>query len=406
MHRHSELRITLCIAGYVVVLMMVCALSSPLFDRTATDSSVFVAMGRAMLNGKVVYKDVFDHKGLYLYFLNAFAVLMTGKSLLGLFVVECVFMFLCARIVYAMLSKYTDRITAFLAMQIFMMIVMRRTIFEGGNLTEEYSLLFHVCAIYLVVRDEGRHSCLMMMLQGVLAGITLCFRPNMMMMWGGIALVSGVDMLRKKRFMLLLGNIAAGLAGLVISLLPAVIYAVLNDSVNDTLFGMFGYNFVYISGAAPFLKRAASVMIHADKFLLLSLILSAIIMFNKSPYYWAMLAFSAASVCISGRTYGHYYICLAVFMLPFAYEAALRIPKNKYKFMIPAVMVITVLLGFRPPEFVRAFFGREVIPPDEYIRCNEPYYSEHERVANPSGREANHSFNRHFSMTSIICSSE
>ena len=388
MRNHSELRLNLCLSGYVVVLMLFCVLSSPLINRAATDSSVFITMGRAMLQGKVMYRDVFDHKGLYLYFLNALAALLTGKSLLGLFIIECVFMFMCARMVLAVLSRYADGVTAFIGTQIFLLVVCQRYAIEGGNLTEEYSLMFQVCAVWLLVKDNGRHSCSMMMLQGILAGIVLCIRANMIMMWGGIALVAGIDMLIHRDYRKLAGNIASGIAGMIVALMPVVAYVAANDSLSETLFGMFGYNMMYMNhGAGTFIIRIASVMLNRQKLLLVCLLaLSTLIMLRKCrknplyPYYWAMLIFSVVSVCLSGRGYGHYQEYLMPFVLPFAYEAASRIPKTKHKHVIAGLLVMTVLLGFRPPEFVRLMFGRQALSLDEFVRCNEPYSSEDERV--------------------------
>ena len=393
MRKHTEFRVNLIIAAYVVVMMMLCVMSSPLLNRIAinsTDFSVFVTMGRAMLNGKVMYRDVFDHKGIYLYFLNAFAALLTGKSLFGLFVIECIFMTLCAKIVYAMALKYMNKLSAFIAMQIFMMLTMQRYVISSGNLTEEYALLFQLLSIYLLEKDNNRHSCCMMMLQGILAGITLCIRPNTVMIWGGIALVSGVDMLRKRDFKLLFGNIAAGFAGLVISLMPAVIYALLNASVSDTLFGMFGYNFIYIgnnAGRVSFLRRVMNIVFGSGARLLkISLILSTLIVcirhrkHNISAYYLAMFAFSIISVSLSGRSYGHYFMCFLPFTIPLAYEVSARLPREKYKYIMAAIMAFTIIYDFRYHDFIDKVLNGNVFPKEEYIRCNESYYSEDEKV--------------------------
>ena len=47
------------------------------FDDTAiySDNAVFYLMGRARLQGKVLYRDMFDHKTPYVYFINALAVI-------------------------------------------------------------------------------------------------------------------------------------------------------------------------------------------------------------------------------------------------------------------------------------------------------------------------------------------
>ena len=386
--RKSELRNNAFIALYVFALMLLCTNSSPMSSVVGTDSSVFTVMGRAMLNGKVMYKDLFDHKGLYIYFLNFIAAIINTRSFIGIFIVECVFMFLCARIVYALLSKYADSTASFIGMQIFMFFVMKRSLLEGGNLTEEYALLFQVCAIYLLCKDDGRHSYFFMMLQGIIAGIVLCLRPNMIMMWAGIALVAGSDMLRRKDFGRLAGNIAAGFAGLVIAALPVAIYAVLNDAVHDTLFGMFTYNFIYVgTSEASLLLNVIRCIIRMDETLLICLVLSVTIMLVQSRralltlYYLAMLLFSVVSVALSGRFFGHYYEYLIPFCIPLSCEVAVRIPSSKYKYAIAMIFVLTVMFGLRSvPSSIMLKLGKSLVSYEQYIKNNEPYYSEDERV--------------------------
>ena len=238
MRNESSLKLNLAIFAYVVVAMLFCANSSPFINTTGTDSSVFRVMGRAMVAGKIMYKDVFDHKGLYLYVINALGVLITGKSLIGLFILECVFMFLCARTVYSILLNYADRKKALMGTQIFMLFALLRGVLEGGNLTEEYGLLFQVLSVYILVKDDGKFLCLHTFLHGVCVVIVICLRPNIVMMWGGIAVIAGYEMLRQKKFARLAGNITAGISGVMIGIAPAMIYALMTDSLSDMMFGM------------------------------------------------------------------------------------------------------------------------------------------------------------------------
>ena len=47
-----------------------------------TDSSIFLTIAREMLeNGRLPYRDLFDHKGVYIYLLNI-AALLTNLALL------------------------------------------------------------------------------------------------------------------------------------------------------------------------------------------------------------------------------------------------------------------------------------------------------------------------------------
>lgn len=391
--KNSQAKITLIILAYIVTLMLFCASSSPFVNTTGTDSSVYRAMGRSMLAGKVMHKDVFDNKGIYTYVINAAAVLMTGQSLLGLFIVECVFMFLCARIFYALLLFYTDEKRSFMGMQIFMFLALLRGVLEGGNLTEEYGLLFQVLSVYILVKDNGKFSCLSMFMQGLTAGIVICLRPNIVMMWGGIAIIAGYEMLRQKKFARLAGNIAAGVAGIIAGIAPALIYAVSNDAVSDVMFGTFGYNFIYIGAEKteiPFLlllmKRTFALIIPPGKgiaILIVSLAASCVVMycyakkykdFPFTKYYFAMLIMTFISAASSGRKYGHYYESLTLFCIPFALWTAGHVKPNKYKLAAVLLMIITAAAG------TRIFYTDKNVDAQKFVKYNEPYYSKNERV--------------------------
>ena len=402
MRKSHELMINIYIAAYVVLLMLFCIGSSPLVKLTATDSSVFITMGRGMLSGKIMYKDLFDHKGLYMYFLN-FLGALSGRSLMGLFIVETVFMFACAMIVYALFSMYASQKVSFAGMQIFLLFALRHGNMEGGNLTEEYTLVFQLFSVYLVARylNSGRtaHPAPYMFLHGIAAGIVLFLRPNMIMMWGAVAILVGVDLLGHKDFRGFLRNLAAGLLGMLAGTAPVILYLVVNDAVKDAVFAVFTYNTIYTAsgtGLLKFIQRV--VMTLTDKrqtVLIASVFVSAVIMFMKrrTPYFYAMLFMCVISVSLSGRRFGHYYMQFIPFCLPLAYEAAYELnllaesPLSMLnsKIIVFALLCVTLitgkmtglitgsraLLGFMPA--VKTGMG-------QFVRHNEPYYSGDEKV--------------------------
>ena len=82
-----------CIA---LVLLAVCFTllfcgSSVLISSFGKDCSVFYTIGHGIVQHRVAYKDLFDHKGLYLYLLNALGVLIADRHTFGLWLIETVF---------------------------------------------------------------------------------------------------------------------------------------------------------------------------------------------------------------------------------------------------------------------------------------------------------------------------
>ena len=83
----------------VLILALLGLSSSPLNEGiTQNDSAVFQIMGRGMLNGQVMYKDLFDHKGPVMYVINAIAYLISPQ--IGLFIVEILFIYIGAVFIY------------------------------------------------------------------------------------------------------------------------------------------------------------------------------------------------------------------------------------------------------------------------------------------------------------------
>ena len=59
-----------------------------------TDSSVFLYIGREMLHGSVPYRDLFDHKGVVLYFIEYLGYLIGFGNKIGVWIIELLNIFL------------------------------------------------------------------------------------------------------------------------------------------------------------------------------------------------------------------------------------------------------------------------------------------------------------------------
>ena len=58
--------------GAAALVLILCSKTSPLFVLNDwMDANIFFTMGKSMLSGKVLYRDVVDHKGPGLYLLYA-----------------------------------------------------------------------------------------------------------------------------------------------------------------------------------------------------------------------------------------------------------------------------------------------------------------------------------------------
>ena len=122
---------------------------SPLGAYEGCDSLVFRQMGLAMLQDKVLYLDLFDHKGVIIYFINAFCQwLVPGRW--GLFLFFCLYMAVVTYVwwlISSLLVKSKGVIWP-VVMGLFLYMI----VLSDGNLSEEWSLLPISYSLYVFVR--------------------------------------------------------------------------------------------------------------------------------------------------------------------------------------------------------------------------------------------------------------
>lgn len=356
----KNININAIIIAYTFLLMLFCTNSSPLIRQlSGSDSSVFFVIGRAMTKGKIVFKELFDHKGFYLFLFNYIGALISYSSTIGIFIVETFFMSISAIMIFKICAIFQDKKInnkkiSFLAMVALMLLILRKDTFEGGNLTEEYSLAFQFISMYLLLKDlyknNASHRPLYMLVQGVIVGVVIGIRPNVAVIWLPIALLVGFDLLFIKRdIKLFFKNLIYGIFGLLTGLAPMLIYCWYYKAFDDMIFSTFGFNMLYINdgmSAIILLKRIIGTMAReTQRILFVAILISALfVLYDKKfknnnynkLYYFTMLAAAIIAASLSGRRYGHYYEYVVPFCLPAVCEISAKVielkPHIKYRY--------------------------------------------------------------------------
>jgi len=93
--------------GLSCLVLLFSSECSPLYPLNEWyDPNCFFTVGKAMLNGKVVYRDIYEQKGPYLYFLHAFCALIDNRSFIGVWIMEIAACFAMLLFVYKILRLY------------------------------------------------------------------------------------------------------------------------------------------------------------------------------------------------------------------------------------------------------------------------------------------------------------
>ncbi len=166
--------VLLVLAGLLATIALVPTFAAALPGR---DQGVFLYAGQRILRGEVPYRDVWDHKGPLIYYINALGLLIGGGSVWGVRLLELLSLWL-ATFVGLMVMEEAFGLTA-AALSSFAWVVSLPALIDGGNVTEEYSLPLGFVSLWLAWR-MGRNNRVRghPALLGACMGLNLLIRPN------------------------------------------------------------------------------------------------------------------------------------------------------------------------------------------------------------------------------------
>ena len=112
------------------------------------DANSYFSVGKALFNGKMPYRDVFDQKGMYLYFFYGLAWLASPRDFLGVFFLEVILAAFDLAGICRILSLYVKKSTALCASPLVLAVVVCSRSFYWGGSAEEVCFPFLVWGLY------------------------------------------------------------------------------------------------------------------------------------------------------------------------------------------------------------------------------------------------------------------
>ena len=231
------------------VLLAVCSKSSPLYPfNDWVDSNIFFTVGKGMMEGKVLYRDIYDQKGPLLFFVHGLAYLFSHRSFLGVYLIEVICFSLFLLGVYRLMRLYTDEMVWW-SIPVIGAVVVVSDSFCHGDSAEELCLPIFIWSFYALLRYfrlvyPEPASRKMLLLHGVLAGCLLWVKFTFLgfhFAWMVSILIGDIRQKRGKGFFL---DGLTFLGGMALATLPWLIYFGLNHAVGDWL-GNYIWNNIF-----------------------------------------------------------------------------------------------------------------------------------------------------------------
>ena len=240
--------------GFILVLLL--PLSPALAPIPGRDSGVFLYTGQQILQGQIPYRDVWDHKGPILFFINAIGLRLLNGSAWGVWLMVALTLWLSVAMCFVLLRRlFTAWAAVFATIALVCCIDL---LAFGYNKTELYALPLQFIAFLLFYEIEQRGQ---VGWRGVGLGITFALtfylQQNLAVIWGVMVLYWIARAAYSRLWSLLFRQLSTFLLGFLAVTLPLLFYFASHNALEAYLSAAFGYNFVY-SSDTNLLKKLVS----------------------------------------------------------------------------------------------------------------------------------------------------
>lgn len=233
------------------LLLMICSRSSFLYPcNDWNDANSYFTMGKAMMNGQIIYRDLYDQKGPYLYLFYGLAYLMHHTSFAGVFVLEIIavafFLFSC----YKILRLYCSRPVSCFLLPVLGAAVLSSKSFYWGGAAEEFCLPFLGCSLQSTMKyfkeQYPKPPCLkMIFLNGIAAGVIMQIKYTILGFYFAWMAMIALSLLFRKEWKSFFKSCLLFLGGMLLTLLPWLVYFGVNNALNDW-YQCYIYNNVFL----------------------------------------------------------------------------------------------------------------------------------------------------------------
>ena len=147
------------IALFVFILVTITAKCSFLYKMNYwVDPNCYFTVARAMKKGFVLYRDIYEQKGPYVYFLHYIATSISD-GYLGMWIFEVIAGLIVACFAYKLLSLYIENdVKKIIYLLIFLSFYYTSPAFRSGDSVEEMSIPFLLISKRPALKLSLRHS--------------------------------------------------------------------------------------------------------------------------------------------------------------------------------------------------------------------------------------------------------
>ena len=230
----------------ILLVLIILASANPSLYYPGRDSGIFLYIGKSILDGNLPYLDTWENKGPLIFYINALGLLIGGGGRWGVWLVEFVFLFIAINVGRSLLRRMFGVFPS--AVGIIIWFLALRLVFQGGNYTEDYSLVFSFIALLIFwFSIQKERQFYFYLIIGFTLGINFILRPNNVGAQVSIIITLFLLASLERNWNVFFRQLGWILFGVILTLLPVVIYFHLRGVLTELIQAVFVFNFQYSS---------------------------------------------------------------------------------------------------------------------------------------------------------------
>lgn len=235
-------------------IITICSKSSFLYPfNDWVDANCFFTVGKSMMNGLVVYKDLFEQKGLLLYFIHGLAWFISNDTFIGVYIFEVIACFIFLLYSYKIMRLYCDS-RIILMIPIMAIFIYTSNAFCHGDSAEELCFPFLTYSLYISLKALVKNKFISnreLLIIGMTAGCVFWIKFTLVGFYIGWFITLAIIIIMDKNFKKLFYTLLYIILGIFIVTIPIIIYFVSNNAFIDLLKVYFYDNiFLYNSSSS------------------------------------------------------------------------------------------------------------------------------------------------------------
>jgi len=341
--------------------------ASPRFEQMGSDSGMFAYAGERILQGDLLYRDVFDTKPPGVFYVDALAQIVGGHSPWAIWWIGLVWIIAATFVLFLTLRSVAGPLTALAATAAFVLTLHYPAFYQGGNLTETYALLpqaliLAAAGAYFARRRDG-----LLVLGGGLTGLAILFKPTYSALGLALAAVSVGEALVQRQWRVGVRRLAVFSLGAALPLAAVGLYWASQGAFGDLWGAVVRFNLAYSSGGFSvrgFYAEFRTLFVEAPLAALTPLALAGAAVFLVRAREVARDRRSGASasetIAPGGSGAGTGIVAVAVAALPIEWLMVAVSGRNFGHYFLTPLPAMSVALAYLLEQGARSRRGRPI----------------------------------------------